>query len=427
MTNRKRVNYAYVIYMFVLVIQIVDVFVFRTQDSVFASNIILRVIGIVASLVVSAIMGLNLQKFCFRSYGFVSEILWGLVYSAFPVIFVYLTKYLYFNYKGYENLVLTFRPTGFSANQMNDNFLILLTLYILSLLLIAVFKEIFYRGYIMTQFAPKYGVKVSILIETLLYTVSYVPGLVYYLVTGKFDSQSKIMTVFLVLGHLFYHSLCGLKWGFFYKVNGSVWMSVVDHFVNKFLITSFFFTESRLPEKWYIIEIVVIQVVSIILFLPQYLRRDRMNEMAAEEASLSKASLKMGIDDYSPSVIRKSIGRLSGENVSFSDGHILVDSKKLEEAVDFDPSQFMSEEELTLSVRGYDINDSQFGYDNEVTDLDASPSEKSKEFFNNLVGRTDEKSSEPNESITGNPDISRLVKDYFNESFEKHTFTKDKK
>lgn len=432
MTIQKRINFAYLVYLFVMGIQIFDVFVLRSQESDFSINIISRVVGIIISLVVSAVMGLNLKKFCFRSYSFLPDVLFGLIYSTVPVALVYLFKYIYFNYRNYDNLVLTFRPTGYSSDEFNENSITILAFYILSLLVFVVFKEIFYRGYLMTQFAPKYGVNASILIQTLFYTVSYVPVLVYYLITGKFDSQSRIMTVFLVLGQLFYHLLCGIKWGVFYKVNGSVWMSVVDHFVNKFLITSFFFTETRLPEKWYIIEIVVIQILSFLLFLPQYFRRDKMNELAAEEYALSREALKMGVDDYFPSVIRKSIDTLVNGTDRFNDGHSLVDGRELEEAVPFDSSQLVNEENLMLSVRGYEINDSQFDYKNDVTDHDSSPAEKSKEYFDNLVGRTSEDHAEnfnadSEATLAGAENISKLVEEYFKKNFDKHTFTKDKK
>ena len=57
MTIQKRINFAYLVYLFVMGIQIFDVFVLRSQESDFSINIISRVVGIIISLVVSAVMG----------------------------------------------------------------------------------------------------------------------------------------------------------------------------------------------------------------------------------------------------------------------------------------------------------------------------------------------------------------------------------
>lgn len=429
MTAEKRVKIAYLFSMAVLIFQVIDVFFLHNQNSIFASNVISRIVGIIGATIVSSVMGLNLKRFCFKTYGFIFEILYGFAFSLIPIIIVFTVKYFYFRYRDYSNLVLTFRPSGFSPENKPENFILLLLLYVLTLLLIAVFKEFFYRGFLITQLSSKYGVLKSIVIQTVIYTASFIPSLVYYIVTGRFDSQGPVMTVFLVLGHLFYNFICGIKWGMFYKVNGTVWMSIADHFLNSFIISSFFFTENRLPEKWYIIEVVSIQILSFIMFFPFYLHRDKMNVIAAEEYELSKEALKMGVDNYSPSIVRKKLeSALNSKENDNSNSH-LSEIPRFEEPVSYDTSQLLSEEDLTLSVRGYAIDDSRFEYDTEVSSHDSDPSLRSKEFFENLVGKNNvdnlQQAVTDDEEKTSNADnISKLVENYFNNNFDKHTFTK---
>ena len=291
--------------------------------------------------------------------------------------------------------------------------------------LVAAFKEIFYRGYLITQFSAKYGVAVSNLLQSIIYMISFAPTIAYYWLTGKFEFQGPLMSFFLICGHLFYNLICGIKWGMFYRVNGTVWMSVADHFLTNFIVSSLFFTENRLPEKWYIIEVIVIQLISFVMFIPFFIRRDRQNEIAAAEFALSREALRMGFDNYSPSVLRKQIDKRNQQrseverNINYSERHF-------EEPVSLGQIKMPDEADLTSSVRGFAINDSAFEYNTEVTPLDGKPSEKVNKYFDDSIGRdhgSRDSVKSDSQSVSENAEnISKLVKGYFEENFDKHTF-----
>ncbi|MEE1065761.1 MAG: lysostaphin resistance A-like protein [Acutalibacteraceae bacterium] len=419
MTDSKRVRLAYLVTLGVITFQFLDVFFVHSSMPLFSTNIFARLIGTVALIVFSSVLGFSLKKFCFKTYGWFFEVLYGLLFSIIPILIVYLCKYIYFLYRGYENLTLTFRPSGFTESDGSQKYIVSVIVYVITILLVAVFKEIFYRGYLITQFSGKYGVPVSILIQGIIYTLSFVPTLTYYWVSGRFEFQGPLMSFFLICGHLFYNFISGIKWGMYYRVNGTVWMAVADHFMTNLIVSSFFFTESRLPEKWYIIEVIVIQLISICLFIPFFLRRDRQNELAAAEYALTREALKMGFDNYSPSVIRKKIDERS-QHRSVADSH---DSQIFyrEEPVNLSDIRMPTEDDLTSSVRSFAINDSSFEYNTEVDAYNSSPSEKAKDYFNSALKVEEVIDADEPESDNAQ-NISRLVENYFTESFDKHTF-----
>lgn len=420
MIDKKRVGIAYAVTVGVLLFQVVDVFFIRSSLPLLSTNIFARLLGIVILVVFSGALGFSLKKFCFKSYGWFFEVLYGLFFSLVPILVVYLGKYIYFLYRGYENLTLSFRPSGFGDYDGSRKYIINAVVYILTLLLVAAFKEIFYRGYLITQLSGKYGVPISIFIQSIIYMISFVPTLAYYWVTGRFEFQGPLMSFFLICGHLFYNLICGVKWGAFYRVNGTVWMSVADHFITNFVVSSFFFTENRLPEKWYIIEVIIIQFVSIAMFIPFFIKRDRQNELAAAEFALTRESLKMGVDNYSPSIIRKHFERIN------QDRNPTYPERQFEEPISLGESKMPDESDLASSVRGFAINDSAFEYNTEVTAFDETPSEKVASYFDGSIGREhiNRDSSQPDtESASKNAEsISKLVKGYFEENFDKHTF-----
>lgn len=423
MTDNKRVRIAYLVTIGVFVFQIVDVFFLKSSLPLLSTNIFARIFGLAILFVFSGLLGFNLKKFCFKSYGWFFEILYGIFFAAIPILVVYLAKYIYFMYRGYENLILSFRPSGFGVYDGSNKYIINVAVYVLTLLLVAAFKEIFYRGYLISQFSGKYGVPLSIFIQSIIYMLSFVPTLAQYWLSGRFEFQGPLMSFFLICGHLFYNLISGVKWGLFYRVNGTVWMSVADHFFMNFVVSSFFFTESRLPEKWYIIEVIVIQLLSIAMFIPFFIKRDRQNELAAAEFALSQEALKMGVDNYSPSIIRKRIDR---KNVIRNDSESQTGFERhFEEPIALCDIKMPDESDLTSSVRGFAINDSYFEYNTEVTSFDSLPSEKVKDYFDDVIGREHNKQTQSKDSGVENKNaenISKLVKDYFDNNFNKHTF-----
>ena len=423
MTENKRVRLACLVTAGVFLFQFLDVFFVHSNLPLFSTNIFARLFGTIVLIIFSGVLGFSLKKFCFKTYGWFFEVLYGLFFSIAPILIVYLCKYIYFLYRGYENLTLTFRPSGFTESDGSEKYLISVVVYVITLLLVAVFKEIFYRGYLITQFSGKFGVPNSIFIQGVIYTLSFVPTLAYYWFNGKFDFQGPLMSFFLICGHLCYNFLCGIKWGLYYRVNGTVWMAVADHFVTNFIVTSFFFTDSRLPEKWYIIEVIIIQLISICFFLPFFLKRDRQNELAATEYALTREALKMGVDNYSPSIIRKKIDeRNQHKNDSETyDSHIFY----REEPIDLKDIKLPTEDDLTASVGGFEINDSAFEYNTQVASYTSQPSSEVKDYFEKSINK---KQSESIENVKENTDndnsesISMLVKNYFDENFDRHTF-----
>ena len=189
MTDSKRVRLAYLVTLGVITFQFLDVFFVHSSMPLFSTNIFARLIGTVALIVFSSVLGFSLKKFCFKTYGWFFEVLYGLLFSIIPILIVYLCKYIYFLYRGYENLTLTFRPSGFTESDGSQKYIVSVIVYVITILLVAVFKEIFYRGYLITQFSGKYGVPVSILIQGIIYTLAFVPTLTYYWVSGRFEFQ----------------------------------------------------------------------------------------------------------------------------------------------------------------------------------------------------------------------------------------------
>ncbi|MCQ2484502.1 MAG: CPBP family intramembrane metalloprotease [Clostridia bacterium] len=440
--EKKKVITAYVATFLVFMFQTIDVFFIHTDASIFGGNVVARLAGLVVFIFASLFLKFNVKNFCFRSYGFVFEIIIGALYAIVPAAICYGAEYLVLLTKGYDNLTLHIDFPNTSDAMGLKWKIIAVGLYMFTVLLQSLFKELFFRGFLITQLFDKYKIRNAIIIQAFLYTIMLVPTIVQYIITGRFDSFGLKMTLFIIFCNLFIDIVSGLKWGIFYRVNGTVWMSTADHFVNNMILTCVYITYGQMPMKWFVIQAVAVQLLSFAMFIPLYFRRDRQNEEIATEMAVRRELAGLPVDDYAPSGVRRYI---EGKRFEFQAEYAkkrnmpppdrpLSLQPEFEEPVslrdmEFAPSERMFETIDVISPVEADAEPKRVAHD-----VTANPSEMSKQFFEEkTVGNTDEqakaepqvqkqKAPKADEVDTSSSDISQLVKGYFEDNFNKYTF-----
>jgi membrane protease YdiL (CAAX protease family) len=443
----------------VFAIQFVDIFFIHTNKSVFGDNLVARIIGIILVIVASKILDFDLKKYCFKSFGWLFEVLYGMMFAVVPIAFCFFLEYLYFRIKGYTDLSLSFITPNFNYFGDSNYRILAIIAYALVLLIGVVFKEMYFRGFLITQLSGKYGIVKANVIQSLFYSCLSVPYILYSVINGNFKNYSILITIYIIIAYPVNNFICGMKWGFYYRINGTIWMAISDHFFNNFILTCVFISSDRLPEKWFIFEVFAVQIISCLLFIPFYIYRDKINMMAAEDAAIGLEILRAGGDLYTPEEEKK---LLESEDVineqslsentekffgEFVDNYLrtdvldLRDVKQLEDPVPADQVDSPpSEENFINSIKTIDVIDPIF--ENEGTnaeDVKEHPSNLSKEYFGEMLnnylisGDQESEKSQPKseESETKKNDkvdnsnarnISKLVKGYFDNEFDKHTF-----
>lgn len=373
MQNKKAVVAVAVAIM--LAIFAADVFFIKSNRTVFADYIVARAVELVVLLFTAKILKFNLNKRCLNRYGSYFELLYGILFSMASLFPVYGAELIYFKIVGYKNLNISFVLPGNGDGRRET----VLVAYIAALLVNACFQEIF-RGFFIAQFGVGRKFKAINLLQACLCTAfSTVPFIAAWL-EGGYDGKGSGELV-MIFGTSFFAVFIGaIKWGYYYRVNGSVWMEIADHFVNSFVLSCVFFSKDGLPDKWLLAKALVVQLVSCMIFIPFYYRRDRANAEYAKEAKLRREVLS------------------SMKNGSAEGGS---------EALD----------EMLLMMNDSNQN-KKFGTSasNEIQSLDKSPAELSREFFESSVGtRQTQKSSAASTDSTVNSEteISKLVGNFF--------------
>lgn len=368
----------------VFVAQIIDVFFIRCDETIFGDVIFARIAGIIITFIAAKKLGIRLKKRCLGRYGWYFELFYGIAFSVAPMLVVYAAELVYFKIKGYySDLYISFYPPTTKGGSLAAE----LALYIFALLINVFFKEIF-RGFLLNGLYKKYGSKKSTYIQGFISTLLSSVLMVGMAVHGVFSERETVDVAIIITASLVSTFISSVKWGFYYKVNGSIWMAMADHFVNSFVMTCIYLSPDRLPDKWLLVKSLVFQVISCIIFIPFYYRRDRVNAEYAKEMKTRREVLS-AMNESTPDLDEKSA----------SDNFMMM---------------------MNETNQNRKFGESK---NNEILDFDRNPKEYSNSFFEDAVDAKVKTSSDKKEDTAESSDsISKLVGEYFQKQFDKNTF-----
>ena len=447
----KRVKVSYLFTLGVLSAQFVDVCFLHTNFSVIGDNIAARIVGIILAFVAAKILDFDLKKRCVKSPDKWREMWYGLLISVIPIAICYICEYIYFRLSGYTDLPLSIVSpnTDYFGGVEYRGYAI--AVYAGALLIGTIFKEVFFRAFLITQLSSQYSVKKSIYIQAGLYCLLSIPYVMYCFMIGLFDGVSISEIITILVSYPIINFICGVKWGYFYKINGSIWMSLADHFANNFILTCFYLSPDRLPDMWYVFEVILIQVMSCLMFIPFYFEKDRRNIQVAEDVRAGLEVLRAGGDLYTPSqekklkgtesvnedfVPKKTTDEYSEKVFDRSIMSVIPENRDpdtLESGIAIDEvEEKPNVDSMIKSVKTFEVHESsKMKPKNTVDDVDEEPEKLTKDFYSQIMDkhlRTDvrESNANKNESVSVSNDAenghtapSDMAKEYFDGMFDK--------
>lgn len=420
----------------VMAFQAIDIIYIHQDGSLFGGNVIARIAGIGVAIIAAVILRFNIKNFCFKTFNWFVEILYGFVFAVIPFAVCLGAEYVALTLKGYDNLHLNIWFPNTNTDMSIKGTILAMGLFTATVLLEAVFKELFFRGFLITQFFDKFGIKKANFIQAFFFMLMIVPETLDQISAGAYRKENLMTTLFVIGCSLTLEFMSGIKWGLYYRVNGTLWMSVSDHFFNHMLLQCLYITYSVLPPKWAILEAFGVQVVSFCMFIPLYFKRDKLNEEIALEVAVRRELAGLPVDNYSPSPLRRFIENKNFERQEEYARKRNLPTPKKEKKSYADFEEAVSLEESTLYVSGR-VSEEKLEELEKITGESAEeiiseieqsePSSVIEEAVNetalpeeNVSAESEDKSTE--DSAVGADNISKLVHDYFEENFNKHTF-----
>lgn len=271
--KEKRITITFFLTAFIFIIQAIDVFFIKSDNTIFGDTVIARVLGLFAVLAASKMLKFNIGRRCLGRFGWFFELLYGIGFSLAPIVLIYAAELIYFKIKGfYSDISIFILP----PNSTEKGLIPAIAAYAFALIVNVVFKEL-YRGFMLNRLCKKLGEKKSNFVQSIIFTaLSFLPAIGAF-AEGGFKNMPTADVVITISASAAAVFVSSIRWGYYYKVNGSVWMAIADHFVNAFIMTCIYLSPDRLPDKWLLVKSLVIQLISCVIFIPFYYRRDRVN------------------------------------------------------------------------------------------------------------------------------------------------------
>lgn len=271
--KEKRIAITFFLTAFIFIVQAIDVFFIKSDNTIFGDTVIARVLGLFAVLAASKMLKFNIGRRCLGRFGWFFELLYGIGFSLAPIVLIYAAELIYFKIKGfYSDISIFILP----PNSTEKGLIPAIAAYAFALIVNVVFKEL-YRGFMLNRLCKKLGEKKSNYVQSIIFTaLSFLPAIGAF-AEGGFKNMPTADVVITISASAAAVFVSSIRWGYYYKVNGSVWMAIADHFVNAFIMTCIYLSPDRLPDKWLLVKSLVIQLISCVIFIPFYYRRDRVN------------------------------------------------------------------------------------------------------------------------------------------------------
>lgn len=276
-------------YLVMLVIYCLDVFFLKSDLTVLGDNFYSRFLCLTVLL-----MTVVFKKEHLKSFGISSKkekvksaLIFGTFFSAVPILVMSVIEYVIFKISEPGNLAVKFTPPSLSYVQ-TAGYLTPVTciiIYILTSILAACFKEMFFRGFLLHKLEKLTTFKAANAFQALLYTTFIIPKLVRNFTMSYYGDEIVSIAAYVIIFYLIHEFLTGLKWGMLAKKAGSTYISIVDNFLYVFLANSLHIVEHQ--SKWlFMIHMLSAQLISFAMVAVYCKKSTSVKEKSTEKAEV---------------------------------------------------------------------------------------------------------------------------------------------
>ena len=96
-------------------------------------------------------------------------------------------------------------------------------------------EEGLFRGFYIEYLNTKFDIKKTIFIAAIFFGIWHIVTPFRSLLDGDMNLLSFIV---MSIGYVILSGIMGIKWGLLYRMTGSIWMGMADHFFNNCIITN---------------------------------------------------------------------------------------------------------------------------------------------------------------------------------------------
>lgn len=251
------------------VARIIEYFVIKTDETIFAENFLHKAFGIAVLAIVLHSRGNTWKSIGFIKGKMVSDILKGFLLGGCCFLVAYSMECLML-YQTNQNVSLDFYISGFTLNGeaiRHDGSLFLLLCIVLNIVNVWMEEGIF-RGLFMKILAEKLSFIRAVLLIAFLFGIwHWVMPLRDY-VQGNISLAGSLI---VGIGYIVFAGIMSVKWSLLYKMTGALWMGLGDHLFHNVIVTNLLHVISNgEADRMQIIRIMIGQMLSFSIIMICY-------------------------------------------------------------------------------------------------------------------------------------------------------------
>lgn len=252
--------------------RIIEYFVIKTDETIFAENFLHKAFGIAILAIVLHSRGNTWKSIGFIKGKMISDILKGFLLGGSCFFVAYSIECLML-YQTNQNVSIAFYISGFTLNGetiRHDGFLLLLLCIVLNLINVWMEEGVF-RGSFMKILAEKLSFIRAILLIAFLF------GIWHLVMPFRDYAQGNISfaeSLLMSIGYIVLAGIMSIKWSLLYKMEGALWMGLGDHLFNNVIVTNLLHVISNgEADRMQIIRIMIGQMLSFSIIMICYRKR----------------------------------------------------------------------------------------------------------------------------------------------------------
>ena len=234
--KKNNLKNSIIIFLICLLVHAIEVILIRTDETFFAECFINKVFGIIVLFILLYLLKWKWKDIGFKKEGILKNILKGFLLCTVFYSLGFLIEFIILSLQG-NPAHLEFFVTGFSltGNVVKQTGILVVLMCIFFNIINVWMEEGLFRGFYITYLSKQYDIKKTIYIAAFLFGVWHLATPLRNLIDGDMNLLSFIV---MSIGYVILSMVMGIKWGYLYKMTGSIWMGMADHFFNNCVITN---------------------------------------------------------------------------------------------------------------------------------------------------------------------------------------------
>ena len=261
------------IFTVLIVVHAFEAIVLRMDETFFGENFINKVFGIVVIFTVLKILNWKWVDIGFKRDGLAKGIVIGFSLAAMSFTVAYVTEAMILNSLG-QHVSLGFFTTSFSltGNTVVQSGIGFILMCIFFNIINVIMEEGTFRGLFFQIIKTDHSAKAAVLIQALLFGIWHIVTPLHNWIDGDLNVAGFLG---LSIGYIILAGMMGIKWGLMYRMTGSLYAGMADHFFNNCIATNLLhvITESGIDEMM-IVRVLIAQVLSFIVIALVWKRKN---------------------------------------------------------------------------------------------------------------------------------------------------------